>query len=58
MLTYEKKKVFSRHKSSKECLRTICCGNISGNHKTKLIVTGEAKRKHNHPKSLKQIAST
>jgi hypothetical protein len=45
-LTFEKQKCAPGHKSSKECLTVICCGNASRNHKLKLVETGKAKN-HN-----------
>jgi hypothetical protein len=43
-LTFEKEKFAPRHKSSKESLTVACCGIASGNHKSKLVVTGKGKK--------------
>jgi hypothetical protein len=42
--TLERQKCAPGHKSSKECLKVMCCGNASRNHKLKLVVTGKAKK--------------
>lgn len=46
-LEFEQKKSAPEYKSSKEGLTVMCCGNIPGNHKLKLAVTGKAKRTTN-----------
>jgi hypothetical protein len=43
-LLSERQKRVSGHKSSKERLMVMCCGNASGNHKLKLAVIGKAKK--------------
>jgi hypothetical protein len=43
-LAFERQKCAPRHKSSKECLTVMYCGNAFGNHKLKLIVIGKAKK--------------
>jgi hypothetical protein len=43
-LGFERQKCAAGHKSSKECLTVISCGNSFGNHELKLVVTGKAKK--------------
>jgi hypothetical protein len=43
-VVFERQKCAPRHKSSKEHLTVMCCGNTSGNHKLKLVVIGKAKQ--------------
>jgi len=50
-LAFTKEKSTPGHKSFKERLTVMCCGNASGNHKTKLLVIGKSKK----PKSFKGI---
>jgi hypothetical protein len=54
-LAFERPKCAPGHKSSKECLTVMCCGNASGDHKLKLVVIGEAKN-HDCSGALKQTA--
>jgi hypothetical protein len=42
-LVFERQKCAPGHKSCKECIAVMCCGNASGNHKLKLVVTGKSK---------------
>jgi hypothetical protein len=39
-----KEKYAPGHKSSKEHLTVMCCGNASGNHKLKLVVIEKTKK--------------
>jgi DDE superfamily endonuclease len=48
-LASSKEKSTPGHKSSKERITVMCCGNASGNHKMKLLVIGKAKK----PRSFK-----
>jgi hypothetical protein len=41
---FEREKCAPRHKSFKECLMVMCCGNVSGNHRLKFVVIGKAKK--------------
>jgi hypothetical protein len=43
-LAFEREKGAPRHKSSRECLMVMCCGNASGNNELKLVVIGKAKK--------------
>jgi hypothetical protein len=43
-LAYEREKWASRHKSSKEHLVIMCCGNASGYHKLEFVATEKAKK--------------
>jgi hypothetical protein len=43
-VVFERQKCAPRHKSSKQCLMVMCCGNASRSHKLKLVVTRKAKK--------------
>jgi endonuclease III len=43
-LAFVRQKCAPRHKSSKECLMDMCCGNASGSHKLKRTLIRKAKK--------------
>jgi hypothetical protein len=42
-LVFERQNCIPGHKSSKEWLTVMCCGNTTGSHKLKLVVNGKTK---------------
>jgi hypothetical protein len=55
-LMFERQKSAPGHKSAKECLTVMCCGNASRNHRLKFVVIGKAKKNHDHSRIPKQTA--